>query len=113
MEFPRLHPLNISGFSNELKYSAGTVYGTVTVDPYGAMVVDSEYTLANVNPNFLMHSNSRLNRYRSPGIYVMERDTTEENVVEVMDDDDALIMRMTVGQLRMFINVEITRLLGH
>lgn len=113
MEFPRLHPLNISGFSNELKYSAGTVYGTVTVDPYGTMVVDSEYTLANVNPNFMMHSNNRMNRFIPPGVYVVERDTTEENVVEVMDGENELIMRMTVGELRMFINAEVTRLLGH
>lgn len=54
-----------------------------------------------------------MSRFISPGIYVVERDTTEENVVEVVDGEDELIMRMTVGELRNFINAEVTRLLGH
>jgi len=51
-----------------------------------------------------------LSRFRSPGIYVVERD---EDVAEVVDSENELIMRMTVGELRIFINAEVTRLLGH
>ncbi len=54
-----------------------------------------------------------MSRFRAPGIYVVEHDTTEDNVVEVVDGEDELIMRMTVGELRTFINAEVTRLLGH
>jgi hypothetical protein len=110
MEFTRLHPLNISGFSNNIAYSF-RLHGNVEVSSDGITVVDSEYVLLNVESNISLRPDHH-NIYRSPSIYVVERDTTEENVVETIGEDE-LIMRMTVGQLRMFINAEVTRLLGH
>jgi hypothetical protein len=54
-----------------------------------------------------------MRRFRSPGIYVVEHDTAEENVVEVVDGEDEVIMRMTVGELRNFVHAEVVRLMGH
>lgn len=49
MEFPRLHPLNISGFSNEIKFTLTALYGDgietayvqQNVDPYVVVFRDN------------------------------------------------------------------------
>jgi hypothetical protein len=45
MEFPRLHPLSISGFSNEIKFTLTALYGDG---------IESAYISQNINSNFVL-----------------------------------------------------------
>ena len=45
MEFPRLHPLNISGFSNEIKFTLTALYGDG---------IETAYISQNINSNFVL-----------------------------------------------------------